>query len=227
MAQTLFDKVDPSLGIPSVLYPLPFDPPSEFTPFILSILRSREQVPITDAVLVIIDVQNDFIDPSSGVGSMGKRRAVPGVQYLLKAFRARQRPIIHVRTLHEPDGSDLSRFDRTKKRMYCVTGTFGAEFVEGVKPVLGEYIVTKHRYDAFLNTDLHTILQKLGCTTLVICGISIDCCVQSTALTAFNLDYYVVIPMDAVSASDKLSYYQPLRHIWKSIGKVLLTTNLF
>lgn len=226
MARTLFDQIDPAISSPSVLHPLPFEAPGELTSFVVNVLQSREKVPIDDAVLVIVDVQNDFINPTSGVGSVGKARAVPGVNRLLEAFRARKRPIIHVRTLHVVDGSDLSQVDSQKKSLYCVEGSFGAEFVDEVKPIDGEPVITKRRYDGFVNTDLEMTLRNIGVTTLVVCGISIDCCVQHTAMAATNLGYSVVIPADAVSASDWMSYFQALRHVCKSIGKVALTTNL-
>jgi ureidoacrylate peracid hydrolase len=64
-----------------------------------------------------------------------------------------------------------------------------------------EPIVTKHRYDAFLNTDLDLILRANRVDTVVLCGVATNVCVETTARAAFVRDYYVVVAEDTWGAA--------------------------
>ncbi|MDH4276416.1 MAG: isochorismatase family protein, partial [Gammaproteobacteria bacterium] len=58
--------------------------------------------------------------------------------------------------------------------------------------------------DAFLNTDLHTQLQVLGVTDLVVCGYASEFCVDSTVRRAVGLGYTVQLVRDAHTTTDKI-----------------------
>ena len=81
----------------------------------------------------------------------------------------------------------------------CRRGELGAAFI-GPLPEPGEWVVAKTRYSAFFDTDLHAILTAMKVDTLVICGLTTECCVDGTVRDAFQLDYQVFIPKDACAA---------------------------
>jgi nicotinamidase-related amidase len=84
----------------------------------------------------------------------------------------------------------------------CREGSKGAEFI-GVQPLAGEAVFFKTRYNAFAGTGLDAHLRALGRDTLVIAGLTTECCVDSTARDAFERDYHVFIARDAVAAYEK------------------------
>jgi len=59
-----------------------------------------------------------------------------------------------------------------------------------------EKVVFKHRYSAFYNTDLETVLRCLKVEDLVISGIMTNMCCESTARDAYYRDYRVFFPAD-------------------------------
>jgi ureidoacrylate peracid hydrolase len=87
----------------------------------------------------------------------------------------------------------------------CLEGTSGADFT-GVHPVPGETIVTKTLYSAFFNTGLDRMLHAEGVDTLVLAGLTTECCVASTAWDAFERDFHLFIATDACAA------YEPGLH---------------
>jgi nicotinamidase-related amidase len=89
--------------------------------------------------------------------------------------------------------------------LLCQEGSKGAEFV-GVTPLPGEAVFSKNRYNAFAGTGLDAHLKTLKRDTLVIAGLTAECCVDSTARDAFERDYHVFIASDAVAA------YEPDLH---------------
>ncbi len=87
----------------------------------------------------------------------------------------------------------------------CRAGQRGADFV-GPTPEPGELVIDKIRYSGFFGTNLHAGLTAMGADTLLVCGLTTECCIDSTVRDAFHLDYHVFIATDACGA------YEPQVH---------------
>ena len=74
----------------------------------------------------------------------------------------------------------------------CERNSWGADFYGGIKPLPGEVVVKKHRFSAFIETDLDLILRSKGIRTLIMSGVSTSVCVESTTRDGFMKDYYIV-----------------------------------
>jgi nicotinamidase-related amidase len=61
-------------------------------------------------------------------------------------------------------------------------------------------VIFKHRYSAFYNTDLETVLRCLNIEDLVISGIMTNLCCESTARDAYFRDYRVFFLADATGS---------------------------
>jgi nicotinamidase-related amidase len=65
-------------------------------------------------------------------------------------------------------------------------------------------IIDKTRYSAFFGSPLLATLRALHCNSVVLTGAETDICVLSTALTAVDLGFAVIIAEDAIcSSSDR------------------------
>jgi len=84
----------------------------------------------------------------------------------------------------------------------------------------GDVVVTKHRFNAFHNTDLDTILRANGIRSLVFSGCVSNVCVESTARDAFMRDYYVIVTSDGTAAYTAESHNATLSNIDKYFGEV-------
>ena len=80
----------------------------------------------------------------------------------------------------------------------CREGSPGAEFV-GPKPQAGELVFTKKRYDAFSGTGLDAELRGQGIDTLVVAGLTTECCINSSVHAAFSRGYHVFVVRDATA----------------------------
>ncbi|MGH1559233.1 cysteine hydrolase [Caulobacter segnis] len=78
-------------------------------------------------------------------------------------------------------------------------GEAGSAFV-GPQPLPDELVIRKTRYSAFSGTDLDARLKAMGVDTLVLAGLTTECCVDGAARDAFNLDYHVFVAADACAA---------------------------
>lgn len=148
------------------------------------------------AALLVVDMQNFFLDPQSPTFTEGGAAIIPNVQKLIAAFRRAGRPVIYTTHVHKPDGSDAGIMGWWWEGM-CREGYPEAEVHAAIAPLPGEKVIVKHRYSAFYNTDLETVLRCANIEDLVVCGVMTNLCCESTARDAYYRDYRVFFPADA------------------------------
>jgi len=102
----------------------------------------------------------------------------------------------------------------------CAEGSWGQRFYGKVQPDPNEAIISKHRYDAFIGTDLDVALRAKAIRTMIVCGVATNICVETTVRHAFCLDYYVVVPTDAVASWDKTGHEVALANIRYAYGEL-------
>jgi nicotinamidase-related amidase len=103
--------------------------------------------------------------------------------------------------------SDMSanRWFEEDETEVCRTGTWGAEFVEGLRPKPGEAIITKHRFGAFAGTGLDQLLRARGLSSLIVAGVTTNCCVETTAREAVMREFSLIVVEDCVGVKDHLA----------------------
>ena len=161
---------------------------------------------IPHLALIIIDMQNDFVLPSSPVHVSGAQATVPSVRKLLDTARSREWSVIHAVREYRRDASDIERprvKDFLERGGYSISGTPGAEIVEELTPLEGEVRIVKQRFSAFMQTELDLILRRLDISHVVICGTQYPNCIRATAFDALSLDYDVIIVTSATSAQSQ------------------------
>lgn len=145
--------------------------------------------------LLIVDMQVEM----ANVTAAGRPRANPDAEdkiaALAKAFRSADLPVCHV--LHD-DPRPESKFRRdlpSGQPMPC-----GA-------PLVGEPVFWKTGSSGFVGTELAEHLQGRNISRLVIVGGVAAFCVTSTARSAANLGFDVLVPEDAL-----IAFALPSRH---------------
>jgi nicotinamidase-related amidase len=139
-----------------------------------------------NATLILVDVQRGFDEPYWG--ERNNPDAERHIERLLPAWRASQRPVIHVRhDSTEPDSA--LRPDRP-----------GNAFKAEAAPGPGEPVVGKHVNSAFIGTDLEARLKAQGTRTVVLCGFTANHCVSTTARMAGNLGFETIVLSDSTVA---------------------------
>lgn len=137
----------------------------------------------TSTVLVIIDMQRGFDDPTwpprlnNDVDANG--------QAVLAAFRAASRPVIHV------------RHDSIEPNSTLRPDAPGNAFRIGFEPLPEEVVVSKSVNAAFIGTDLDLRLRRLGAEAVVIFGITTDQCVSTTTRVGANMGWPMILVEDA------------------------------
>ncbi|MEO0019236.1 MAG: isochorismatase family cysteine hydrolase [candidate division WOR-3 bacterium] len=173
------------------------------------------------SALLVIDMQKFFLDPSSPTFTSGGMAIVPNLKMLIREFRQANRPVIYTCHVHHPEGIDAGIMKWWWQGM-CIEGTPESRVIDEIAPLQDEKIVYKHRYSAFYNTDLETVLRCLKIEDLVITGIMTNMCCESTARDAYYRDYRVFFLADGTGTINEEMHLASLLNL--AFGFAFVTT---
>ena len=185
-----------------------------------------ESVAPSKTAILVVDVQNDFCEPAGASGKAGRdtnaaMAMIPTLQQFLDAAREQGTNVIFIQTIHEPSTDSDAWIGRRANpdARNCLKGTWGTEFT-GIAPRESEPVVIKHRYSAFLNTRLESVLRTLKVENIIVLGVATNVCVESTARHGFMLDYHTVLVSDCSSAYDRAAHDLTLQTHARHFGHV-------
>lgn len=144
----------------------------------------------TNATLLVIDVQQGFLDASWG--PRNNPAAEGNIARLLAAWRTDGRPVRHV---YHSSRSPAGTFFR---------GTPGYEPQPEVAPTFGEPVHVKGVNSAFIGTSLEKELRDADVDTLIVVGLTTNHCVSTTVRMAGNLGFSVFVIEDATATFDRI-----------------------
>jgi nicotinamidase-related amidase len=188
------------------------------------------------AALVVVDVQNDFCSPQGslpagyGFDLQFVEAMVPRLQGLIEAARRAGIPVIFVRTVHDPSNDSPAWLDRLgdgneRTGVTCRTGSWGAELF-CVAPALGDHVVVKHRFSAFVGTNLAIILRSLGVSSVLFTGVATEVCVESTLRDGLFHDFYVTLVQDCAASYSQAAHDASVHVVGKHFGLVTTADEL-
>ena len=171
--------------------------------------------------LVVIDLQNGI------VGMATVPHTAPDVvtrsTQLADAFRAKQALVVLVHVDTGPNGELFPRTIADVERPRMAPAPGWSDIVPELGPKPGDAVVTKHQPSAFFGTDLDIHLRRRGITTIVLCGISTNVGVDSTARTGYEHGYNLVFVSDAMTGRDADLHTMAVTKYFPTIGRVRTT----
>lgn len=162
-----------------------------------------------NSALIIVDMQNDFVNERGQlyVGEAA-RRTIPNIKRLLEKARGSGATVVFTQDWHLEDDPEFPIWGK-----HAVANTWGSEIIEELRPLEGEIIIKKLRYDAFFGTSLDHVLRIKGIRNVVVTGTVSNICVLHTAASAALNLYRVYLPVDCVSALTEFDQLATLRQI--------------
>lgn len=163
--------------------------------------------------LLVVDMQNGFCKDDGSMARIGLdiamlKDAVPGCRRLIEGARAAGVPVIYTRYVYRPDYADggvLVKYllPALAEADYLAAGTRDIEVVDDLAPEPGDYVIDKNRPSAFYATGLEPILNGLDADSLVVCGVTTNCCVETTVRDASQRDYKTFVVPDATGELER------------------------
>lgn len=171
---------------------------------------SGRHVPISATALLIVDLQNDFLDPIGAYGRAGQGApeiaALPQrLKPLADALRAKGGWIVSTQFTLVPGkgGEPLISPHLKALRPFLAKGDFapgswGHALVDVLQPA--DLTVEKVAYSAFYMTRMEWVLRKCGIEKLMVAGIVTNGGVASTVRDAHVRDFETVVLSDGCAA---------------------------
>ncbi len=164
--------------------------------------------------LVVIDLQNDFADPSGSLYVREGETIVPRINAEVAAARAAGSAVFFTQDWH-PASTPHFEKDGGIWPVHCVGETWGAELhpdllVDGPVVRKGEdgsdgysgFSARDPRSGETSTTPLDSMMKALEIERIVVCGLATDYCVVETVVDARRLGYEVTVLTAAIRAVD-------------------------
>jgi ureidoacrylate peracid hydrolase len=158
---------------------------------------------------IIVDMQNGFMEPGAPVEVPAARGVVANINRISAAVREGGGLNVFIRyTTPEEGGPTWPVF---YERLGVAADEHRAAFTAGshywqlwpgldIRPE--DAVVAKHRFSAFTEgtSGLDALLRQHGIDTVIVTGTLTNCCCESTARDAMQLNYRVLIAADGNAA---------------------------
>ncbi|MCK4224762.1 MAG: isochorismatase family protein [candidate division Zixibacteria bacterium] len=190
---------------------------TEIKPYNLHKMKPK----FSTSCLLVIDMQNFFLDPESPSFTSGGLAVISNIAKLINAFRKKRLPVIYTAHVHKDKEWDGGILGWWWEGM-IIENTKDAEIHPKIAPLTEEKIIYKHRYSAFYNTDLEITLRCLNITDLIITGVMTNLCCESTARDAYIRDQRVFFLLDATGSVNEDLHLATLKNL--AFGFAYVTT---
>ena len=168
----------------------------------------------TGAALVVIDLQKGI----AGLPAAHPAAEIIGrTAQLARAFRQRGLPVVLVNVT----GAAPGRTDAGALKFALPPDW--AELVPELEQQPGDYLVSKQRWGAFHGTALDETLRQRSVTQIILTGVATSIGVESTARSAYDLGYNVVLVVDAMTDRDADAHRHSVEKIFPRLGETSTT----
>jgi ureidoacrylate peracid hydrolase len=178
------------------------------------------EIDLLKTAIIVVDMQNAFVRKGGyfdllNIDVSATEGIIEPCKNIISGAHAKGIKIVYLQHAYSPDLSDtgpkgssiscksqlltLIHQRPELKDKLCLSGSWGVEIIEELKPEPGDIVVKKQKYDGFTGTNLNIILKTLGIKYLIFMGTATNICVESTLRRSFFLDYFPILVSDAVS----------------------------
>ena len=173
--------------------------------------------------LIIIDLQKGITGREAKPHS--SKQVVENAAQLLDAFHKNEMLVFLVRVGSAPDQKD--RLNPEADISWPSSGAplpaDWSELVPELRTENTDFIITKKQWGAFYGTEIDLELRRRKIETIVLCGISTNIGVESTARFAYEYGYNQIFVEDAMSSQTAEEHEHTIRKIFPRIGLVRKT----
>ncbi|MBJ9201578.1 hydrolase [Citrobacter sp. FDAARGOS_156] len=170
------------------------------------------------SALVVIDLQEGIL-PFAG-GPHSANDVVARAAQLAEKFRTNGSPVVMVRVGWSADYADALKQPVDAQAPAKALPDNWWEYPQALGKCATDLEVTKRQWGAFYGTDLELQLRRRGIDTIVLCGISTNIGVESTARNAWELGFNLIIAENACSAASTEQHQGSMTHIFPRIARV-------
>jgi alpha-ketoglutaric semialdehyde dehydrogenase len=161
-----------------------------------------QQFAIVKPVLLLVDLQNDFLreerlEPHPG-------GVIAAAECLLRACRSADVPVVHVWSTVSESPDNRMPHRKISGDWSCVEGTDGHACPDSLRPRKAETIIHKTFFSGFSTGQLDSVLRTIEADLVIVAGVHLHACLRATALDAYAKGYSVVVVEEGTASNDPL-----------------------
>jgi biuret amidohydrolase len=181
--------------------------------------------------VVTIDMHRGHLDPAVATMPLpaeAAARVTAANKVLIDGCRRLGVPVVHVVTSYHdvseiasnPWWKRIAGTDATRSNVlsHQLPGSPGLEVMPGLVDPADVVVFNKKRYDAFVATELDSVLRARGITTILLTGVNTNSCVLATTVSANAKDYAPIVVEDCVDTMDRSLHEAALGLIRQAFG---------
>lgn len=193
----------------------------------------------SETALIVIDMQNGFCSFDGSISKGGgdvtdMNGIIPQIRELVMACR--EAGIVDIWTLQQHYKDDITKIQhritphtlRWSAGATALKDTWDSDIIDDLADLAQgpAEMVIKHRFSAFMDTRLDTLLRMKGIKTLIVTGVATSHCVETTVRDGYQKDYDILVPNDAVAALNKEAHDASLYMIDRFFGVVMPSADI-
>ncbi|HDH86917.1 MAG: cysteine hydrolase [Deltaproteobacteria bacterium] len=167
---------------------------------------------------IVVDMLKDFMEEKGALFCGNEcRKIIPFIAETLEHMRNEGATIIFLGDCHEKNDKEFALF-----APHCIINTEGAELIDELTLMPGEYFITKKRYSGFYGTNLDEVLTSEKVGHVYLAGVCTSICVMETVAGLRNRDYPTFIFRRGVADFDQEAHAFALKRMEKILGATIL-----
>lgn len=176
-------------------------------------------------VLIVVDMQNDFVAEEGVLSSQAARMIVPFVKEKVQEALLTGDEVVFTLDTHLKDDAEFDKFEP-----HCVRGSWGQQLIPALQSLLGDEVshqvhyVEKNRYSAFFQTDLEDYLglgsgsQRKAVDEVELVGVCTNICCYFTCEELANRDVPTRVWQHGVASFDQEAHTFALQQMKSVLG---------
>ena len=196
----------------------------------------QETFETNKTALVVVDMQNYFIDEGQMSGCPMAQTIVDNINKIAKTVRETQGIVIWIQNMAPSDTSQSwktahERYKKEKAKIRIDSmkpGEWPFEIWPSLDVQKVDHQIVKRRYSAFIHgsSDIELILKDNGIENILFCGVATNVCCESTARDAMMLNYRTLMVSDGCATLTDEEHANSLIAFYNHFGDVQNTEEL-
>ena len=186
--------------------------------------------------LIMLDFENDMLDEQGRLAGFGiaahakARNIITNARKLLEKARSEGIKVIYAKVEYSEGYPEIRNSKAPVQLGLPQTGalvkdSYGAEICNELKPLPGEIVISKSRINPFTNPEFEK--QLTGIENLILAGVATNFVVESTARTAADLDYNVIVAEDCCASMNQEMHAFSVNYILPNLGSVVSSEEIY
>lgn len=181
-----------------------------------------------ETAVVLIEFQNDFCKEGGKLypvvkEELARQNTLASAVKLLEGARQKGALIIHCPFVYDPQWVDACGVcgivAAAAESGAFLAGRRGVEIIDELRPREDEVVLDgKRALSAFSHTRLEEILKSKSIRNVVLAGFLSNVCVESTARSAYDRGYHVLVVRDATASASRANQEYVEREIYPLLG---------